>query len=166
MSAVSEVLKKFDELENAMRINLGKVDPSLIVDLILRQRKEKNPIYTLEVFIKPGQDTNEVRNRIVRETGMVPVFYDQGTHIVVAHRVNFDMLKMINDLEFVDRIRGSVFIIVLFAYNTVLTFSIGCLNPSSLYSMCRIFEPTLGSEFFIFKQIPCLRFKIFRRTNI
>lgn len=75
--------------------------------IILRQRKEKNPIYTLEVFVKPGQDTNEIRNRIVRETGMVPVFYDEGTHIVVAHRVNFDMLKMINDLEFVDRIRGT-----------------------------------------------------------
>ena len=98
MSAVSEVLKKFDELENAMRIHLGKVDPPLIVDLILRQRKEKNPIYTLEVFVKPGQDTNEIRNRIVRETDMVPVFYDEGTHIVVAH-----MLKMIN----VDRIRGT-----------------------------------------------------------
>lgn len=107
LSAVSEVLKKFDELENAMKIHLGKVDPPLIVDLILRQRKEKNPIYTLEVFIKAGQDTNEIRNRIIKETGMVPVFYDEGTHIVVAHRVNFDMLKMINDLEFVDRIRGT-----------------------------------------------------------
>jgi hypothetical protein len=107
LSAVSEVLKKFDELENAMRIHLGKVDPPLIVDLILRQRKEKDPIYTLEVFIKAGQDTNEIRNRIVRETGMVPAFYDEGTHIVVAHRVNFDMLKMINDIEFVDRIRGT-----------------------------------------------------------
>lgn len=34
LSAVSEVLKKFDELENAMRTHLGKVDPPLIVDLI------------------------------------------------------------------------------------------------------------------------------------
>jgi hypothetical protein len=107
LSAVSEVLKKFGELENAMRIHLGKVDPPLIVDLILRQRKEKGPIYTLEVFVKAGQDTNEIRNRIVTETGMVPAFYDEGTHIVVAHRVNFDMLKMINDIEFVDRIRGT-----------------------------------------------------------
>jgi hypothetical protein len=91
LSAVSEVLKKFDELENAMRIYLGNVDPPLIVDLILRQRKEKDPIYTLEVFEKARQDTNEIRNRIVTETGMVPAFYDEGTHIVVAHRV-----KMIN----------------------------------------------------------------------
>ena len=107
MSAVSEVLKKFDELENAMRTHLGKVDPPLIVDLILRQKKEKDPIYTLEVFVKGGLDTNEIRNRISRETGMAPAFYDQGTHIVVAHRINFDMLKMINDIEYVDRIRGT-----------------------------------------------------------
>src|SRR5215831_6608153 len=90
-----------------MRTHLGKVDPPLIVDLILRQRKEKDPIYTLEVFVKAGQDTNEIRNRIVRETGMVPAFYDVGTHIVVAQRVNFDIIKMINDIEFVDRIRGT-----------------------------------------------------------
>jgi TnpA family transposase len=54
MSAVSEVQKKFNELENAMRIHLGKVDPTLIIDLILHQKKEKDPIYTLEVFIKAG----------------------------------------------------------------------------------------------------------------
>ncbi|MFZ0510030.1 MAG: hypothetical protein WAM14_00360 [Candidatus Nitrosopolaris sp.] len=107
MSAVSEVQKKFDELENAIRIHLGKVDPTLIIDLILRQKNEKDPIYTLEVFIKAGQDTNEIRNRISRETGMAPAFYDKGTHIVVAHKVNFDMLKMINDIDIVDRIRGT-----------------------------------------------------------
>jgi hypothetical protein len=41
------------------------------------------------------------------------------------------------------------------AYNTVLTFSMGCLNPTSLYFMFKISAPTPGSEFFIFKQIPC-----------
>jgi hypothetical protein len=38
---------------------------------------------------------------------MVPAFYDQGTHIVVAHRIDFNMLKMINDIDFVERIRGT-----------------------------------------------------------
>lgn len=38
---------------------------------------------------------------------MAPAFYDEGTHIVVAHRVNFDILKMINDIDIVDRIRGT-----------------------------------------------------------
>jgi hypothetical protein len=109
LSQVYEVVKKFDELENSIKTHLGKVDPILIVDLILRQKKEKNknPIYTLEVFIKPKQNTEEIRNRIINETGMVPAFYDEGTHIVVAHKVNLDVLKMINDIETVERIRGT-----------------------------------------------------------
>ena len=109
MSQVNEILQKFDELETSMKTHLGKVDPVLIVDLLLRQKKEKNkePIYTLEVFIKPNQNTDEIRNRIIKETGMVPAFYDGGTHIVVAHKINFDMLKMVNDIEFVERIRGT-----------------------------------------------------------
>ena len=109
MSAAEEVLKKFDELEGAMKRHLGKVDAPLIVDLILRQKKEKknNPIYTLEVFLKPNQNTEEIRNRIISETGMTPAFYDNGTHIVVAHHIDFNMLKMINDIDFVERIRGT-----------------------------------------------------------
>jgi len=109
LSQVYEVVKKFDELENSIKTHLGKVDPILIVDLILRQKKEKNksPIYTLEVFIKAKQNTDEIRNRIINETGMVPAFYDQGTHIVVAHKVDLDVLKMINDIETVERIRGT-----------------------------------------------------------
>jgi hypothetical protein len=109
LSQVHEVVKKFDELEDSIRTHLGKVDPLLIVDLILRQKKEKNknPIYTLEVFIKPKQNTEEIRNRIINETGMVPAFYDGGTHIVVAHKVDLDVLKMINDIETVERIRGT-----------------------------------------------------------
>jgi hypothetical protein len=109
LSAAEEVLKKFDELEGAMKTHLGKVDAPLIVDLILRQKKENNnnPIYTLEVFLKPNQNTEEIRNRIISETGMTPAFYDNGTHLVVAHKIDFNMLKMINDIDFVERIRGT-----------------------------------------------------------
>ena len=90
-----------------MERHLGKVDPRLIIDLIIRQKQEKNPVYTLEVFVKSNPNIEEIRNRIVSETGMMPAFYDWGTHIVVAHKINFDMLKMINDIEFVERIRGT-----------------------------------------------------------
>ncbi len=109
LSAVEEVLKKFDELEGVMKTHLGKVDAPLIVDLILRQKKEKknNPVYTLEVFLKPNQNIEEIRNRIISETGMTPAFYDNGTHVVVAHKIDFNMLKMINDIDFVERIRGT-----------------------------------------------------------
>ena len=110
MSQVNDILQKFEEFETSMKTHLAKVDPRLIVDLLLRQKTEPNnkyPIYTLEVFIKPNQNTDEIRNRIIKETGMVPAFYDGGTHIVVAHKINFDMLKMINDIETVERIRGT-----------------------------------------------------------
>ena len=54
----TELLKKFDELEEAMKAYLNKVDPPLIVDLILHQKREEKErsIYTLEVFIKPNQN--------------------------------------------------------------------------------------------------------------
>lgn len=109
LSDIDEVLKKFDEFESSMSTHLEKVDPSLIVDMILRQKKDKNmnPLYTLEVFIKPKTNTEELRNRIVNETGMVPAFYDGGTHVVVAHKIDFKMLKMINDIDFVERIKGT-----------------------------------------------------------
>jgi len=38
---------------------------------------------------------------------MTPALYDNGTHIVVAHKIDFNMLKMINDIDFVERIRGT-----------------------------------------------------------
>ena len=109
LSGVDEIIRKFDDLESSMNMHLGKVDKPLIVDIILRQKSEKtnNLLYTLEVFIKPNQDTQAIRNRIVSETGMSPAFYDQGTHIVVAHKLDFKMLKMINDIDFVERIRGT-----------------------------------------------------------
>lgn len=109
MSAIDEVLTKFDEFESSISAHLEKVDKSLIVDMILRQKSEKikNPIYTMEVFVKPKTNTEQIRNRIINETGMVPAFYDDGTHVVVAHKIDFKMLKMINDIDSVERIRGT-----------------------------------------------------------
>ena len=72
MSQVNDILQKFEEFETSVKTHLAKVDPRLIVDLLLRQKTEpnnKNPIYTLEVFIKPNQNTDEIRNRIINETG-------------------------------------------------------------------------------------------------
>ena len=47
LGAVEEVLKKFDELEGVMKTHLGKVDPPLIVDLVLCQKKRRRIQYTL-----------------------------------------------------------------------------------------------------------------------
>ena len=91
-----------------MRTHLSKVDPLLLVDLRLRQKREKkDPIYTLEVFIKPNQNAEAIRDRIIQDTGMSAAFYDSGTHIVVVHRINFEILKMVNDIDFVEAIKGT-----------------------------------------------------------
>jgi hypothetical protein len=108
MNGPNEVLTKFGELEDAMKTHFGKVDPRLIVDMIFRHRDgKKDPIYTLEVFIKPNQSTDQIREMIIERTGMVPAFYDSGTHIVVAHKIGFELLKEINDIDFVESIKGT-----------------------------------------------------------
>jgi hypothetical protein len=108
MDGPNEVVSKFGELEESMKTHFGKVDPRLIVDMIFRHRSgKKDPIYTLEVFIKPNQSTDQIREMIIERTGMVPAFYDSGTHIVVAHKIGFELLKEINDMDFVESIKGT-----------------------------------------------------------
>ena len=70
MNGPNEVLSKFGELEDAMKTHFGKVDPRLIVDMIFRHRSgKKDPIYTLQVFIKPNQSTDQLREMIIERTG-------------------------------------------------------------------------------------------------
>jgi hypothetical protein len=108
MNGTNEVLSKFGELEDAMKTHFGKVDPRLMVDMIFRHRgSKKDPIYTLEVFIKPNQNTDQIREIIIERTGMVPAFYDSGTHVVVAHKISFELLKEMNDRDFVESIKGT-----------------------------------------------------------
>jgi hypothetical protein len=38
MSQVNDILQKFEEFETSMKTHLAKVDPRLIVDLLLRQK--------------------------------------------------------------------------------------------------------------------------------
>jgi hypothetical protein len=66
-----QIVKKLDEVENAMKTHLGMVDSLLIIDLIILQKNNKeweNPIYTLQIFVKPNPDTEEIRNKIINET--------------------------------------------------------------------------------------------------
>lgn len=68
MSEVGEVLEKFDELESAMGTRLAKVDPLLIVDLILllKVEEEESNIY-VGVFIKQKQNTKKIRDKIIKQ---------------------------------------------------------------------------------------------------
>ena len=69
MNGPNEVLSRFGELEEAIKTHYGKVDPRLLVDMIFRQRgSKKDPIYTLEVFIKPNQNTDQIREMIIQRS--------------------------------------------------------------------------------------------------
>jgi hypothetical protein len=55
MSSISDVISRFDNLEQALKSMFPKVDPRTVVGLILRERNDKDPLYTLETIVNPGQ---------------------------------------------------------------------------------------------------------------
>jgi hypothetical protein len=67
LSEVGEVLEKFDELESAMGTRLAKVDPLLIVDLILLLKLEEESNIYVGVFIKQKQNTKKIRDKIIKQ---------------------------------------------------------------------------------------------------
>ncbi|MGV8106817.1 MAG: hypothetical protein ACP5OH_03490 [Nitrososphaerota archaeon] len=106
-NSVKEVVKEFTEADNAIKTVFSKVDPLLVVRLIFDEKAKKENIYTLEVILKPEQDTQQIRERVISVTGMAPGFYLKGTKMVVSHSLDLDLLKRINDLDFVVSIKGS-----------------------------------------------------------
>ena len=107
VNSVKEVVKEFTEADNAIKTVFSKVDPLLVVRLIFDEKAKKENIYTLEVILKPEQDTQQIRERVISVTGMAPGFYLKGTKMVVSHSLDLDLLKRINDLDFVVSIKGS-----------------------------------------------------------
>ncbi|MDW0127843.1 MAG: hypothetical protein WA390_02120 [Nitrososphaeraceae archaeon] len=106
-NSVKEVVKEFTEADNAIKTVFSKVDPILVVRLIFDEKAKKENIYTLEIILKPEQDTQQIRERVISVTGMAPGFYLKGTKMVVSHSLDLDLLKRINDLDFVVSIKGS-----------------------------------------------------------
>ncbi|HEY7696387.1 MAG TPA: hypothetical protein VH797_09865 [Nitrososphaeraceae archaeon] len=104
---VKEVVKEFTEADNAIKRVFSKVDPILVVRLIFDENANKENIYTLEIILKPDQDTEQIRERVISVTGMAPGFYLKGTKMVVSHSLDLKLLKRINDLDFVVSIKGS-----------------------------------------------------------
>jgi hypothetical protein len=107
MSEIEDVVKEFTEADNAIRTVFPKADPLLVVRLIFDEKVKKDSIYTLDVILKPGQNLEEIRDRVVQVTGTVPSFYLKGTQMIVSHRLNLNMLKRIKDLDFIVSIKGS-----------------------------------------------------------
>ena len=99
-------MKQFEKMQEKY---LPKVDRKLVVDLFLRLREDPNdkPMYTMETFVEKGTNSEEIRNEIIRDTGMAPQFFDKGTHVVVHHKLDYDLLKLMNDHPGVVEIRGT-----------------------------------------------------------
>jgi hypothetical protein len=103
-----ELKTAFQGLQTLYQTYLPKVDPFLIHDLLIRQQQDPRvtPIYMVEVFTKPGTDSQALRERIWNATGMMPAIYDKGTHYVTNHKLTLDMLKRISDTEEVIEVSG------------------------------------------------------------
>jgi hypothetical protein len=59
------------------------------------------------MILKPDQDTEQIRERVISVTGMAPGFYLKGTKMIVSHILDLNLLKRINDLDFVITVKGS-----------------------------------------------------------
>lgn len=108
MTDVSELRKQFSELQKKYTEYLPKVDPALVHDVLLRQMENPGvaPIYMLEVFTRPGVNTEQARDYIFSKTGHSPAIFDNGTHYATNQKVTLEMLKEISDSEDVVEITG------------------------------------------------------------
>jgi len=100
-----------EKIDASYRQVFPKVDPYFVHDLFLRMQedptyKDTGPMYTVEVFTKMGIDSEASRRHISRTTGMAPAIYDKGTHYVTHMRMTSEILKKLNDFEYVLEIYG------------------------------------------------------------
>jgi hypothetical protein len=109
LSGKEEIISAMEQFEKVHDKYLPKVDRRLVIDLFLRLRENPNdkPMYTLETFTEKGANNEEIRNDVIQKTGMAPQFFDKGTHIVVHHKLDYDLLKYIHDHPKVVEIRGT-----------------------------------------------------------
>ena len=108
MAELQEIRSVFQGLESLYSTYLPKADPILIHDLLVREKKDAKivPLYMVEIFTKPGTDSELIKNRIFDKTGMLPAIYDKGTHYVTNQRLTLEILKEICDSEDVLEVTG------------------------------------------------------------
>ncbi len=99
------------KIEEAYRQIFPKVDPYLVSDLYLRIQedptyKDGAPFYTVEVFTKEGTDSEASKRHILNTTGTMPAIHDKGTHYVTHMKLTPEILKKLNDFEYVLEITG------------------------------------------------------------
>ncbi|HMG37729.1 MAG TPA: hypothetical protein VK566_00955 [Nitrososphaeraceae archaeon] len=108
-SKLEELKTQTQNLGKAYRELFPKVDPAFVYDLILRLSKNSDnntPIYTVEVFTKEGTNPEKSKERILQTTGTVPAIFDNGTHYVSTQRMTLEMLKKLNDIDYVLEVMG------------------------------------------------------------
>jgi hypothetical protein len=105
---IKEIRRVFQGLQTLCQTYLPKIDPILIHDLLVREREksEDAPFYMVEIFTKPGTDSEEMKNKIFERTGWLPTVFDKGTHYVTNQRLTLEMLKEISDSEEVLDVTG------------------------------------------------------------
>jgi hypothetical protein len=108
MAELQEIRSVFQGLESLYSTYLPKADPILIHDLLIREKKDAKivPLYMVEIFTRPGTDSELIKNRIFDKTGMLPAIYDKGTHYVTNQRLSLEILKEICDSEDVLEVTG------------------------------------------------------------
>ncbi|MGB8573283.1 MAG: hypothetical protein WCD19_02400 [Nitrososphaeraceae archaeon] len=106
---LEELRTQTQNLGKAYRELFPKVDPAFVYDLILRlsENPDNNPpVYTVDVFTKEGTNPEKSKERILQTTGTIPAIYDNGTHYVSTQRMTLDMLKKLNDIDYVLEVMG------------------------------------------------------------
>lgn len=106
---LEELKTKTQQLGNSYRELFPKVDPAFVYDLIIRivqNPKNAAPIYTVEVFTKEGTSPEKSKEHILQTTGTVPSIYDNGTHYVSTHPLTLEILKKLNDIDYVEDVMG------------------------------------------------------------
>ena len=108
MSELQEMRNVFQGLETLYQTYLPKVDPALLHDLLIREQEksERAPFYMVEVFTHQGTDSEWCKNHIWKTAGFVPAVYDKGTHYVTNMRLTLEILKALQDFDFVVEVTG------------------------------------------------------------
>ena len=89
-------MEQFEELHEKY---LPKVDRRLVIDLLLRLSETNGvkPMYPVETWVESAGDTEASRSQVIRMTGIAPQKFDRGTHLVASHRLDYELLKEIQD---------------------------------------------------------------------
>jgi hypothetical protein len=105
---LQEIRNVFRGLETLYETYLPKIDPALIHNLLIHEqvKAERAPFYMVEVFTKQGTSTQWCKDHIWSTCRSVPGIYDNGTHYATNMRLTCDILKKLNDFDFVIDVSG------------------------------------------------------------